>query len=312
MKFSVRETTAKKSHIKLSVKDKKLIQLLLQNARIPITQLAKKVGISKSAIVQKISSLKNKGVLLSPILHYKLSSYGEDLYGLIISTQIGIDQKQISEKILSLKEIGVVIWSNSHFNIGLILNGDSPQETVDKVNKIIEIKDFRLFKFKENWFHPPHMFKEVNDIRISKNEIIKIDEIDKKIINVLIQNPLATFAEISTKTRLAPLTIKKHLNFMEKNQIILPSYMVDFWLCGKEAISINLISRGKGNTDALINHLLKIPSVSNIWESHHEWNLNFILWVDEQFEANKIINDLMTKFAILNIDVSTIVGFSGK
>ena len=88
--------------------------------------------------------------------------------------------------------------------------------------------------------------------------------------------------------------------------------MVDFWLCGKEAISINLISRGKGNTDALINHLLKIPSVSNIWESHHEWNLNFILWVDEQFEANKIINDLMTKFAILNIDVSTIVGFSGK
>ena len=219
MRFSIKESVARKNLAKLSVKDKKLLQLLIQDSRMSVTQLAKKVGISKSAVVQKIDSLEKREILNGFILYANVNAFGETLYVLGISTQLGMTPEKVNEKLLEIKEIAGVLWYNGVYNLILAINSDEPQNAIDKIEEIIEIKKLRITKVRDNWFHPMHLFKEMKDKNVDFRRMdFKADETDKKIINCLYDNPDATFAEISGKTKLAPVTIKKRLEKMEKSE----------------------------------------------------------------------------------------------
>ncbi|MBI4117019.1 winged helix-turn-helix transcriptional regulator [Candidatus Pacearchaeota archaeon] len=314
MRFSIKETVAKKNLAKLSVKDKKLIQLMIQDSRMPVTQLAKKVGVSKSAIVQKTDSLKKRGILLDPILYTSVNPLGENLYILEISTQLGMTTEKINEELLKIKEIAGILWYNGIYNLTLAVNTDEPEEIIDKIEEITEIKKFRLLKIRDNWFHPPHLFKEIKDKIV---EFVRVkaetDDIDKKIINYLGDNPSSNFAEISEKTKLAPQTIKKHLEKLEKNKTILGfSAFANPWFCGKEVVGVSFIVKGKKETEKLAKHLLGLPQTSNVWECDNEWNINVVFWVEEQIEVNKILNHIHGNFKILDTDISVLVAMVGK
>lgn len=314
MKFLVKESIARRGSDKLSVKDKKLIQLLIQDARMPVTQLAKKVGISQSAVVQKIAQLKKKGVLINPVLYSNIKSYDSPLYIYEISTQIGIDDKKITENLIKIPGIVSVLWYNGPYNLVLAFHTKDPQNILDKIQEFVEIKKLRMRKAVDNWFHPPHLFKEIPDKKTGFKRIIpRVERIDKNILNVLEENPIASFTEISAKTKLAVQTIKKHLTYLEKSGIIISyHFFPEVWLCGREIISANLSIKGKKETERLVKHLLTIPEVGNIWEYDHEWNLGFVLWINEQFEVNKIINNITKNFKILDYDVSILAGMIGK
>lgn len=314
MRFSIKETIAKKDLAKLSVKDKKLIQLLIQDSRASVTQLAKKVGISKSAIVQKMDSLKKKGVLTGFVLYTNLNSLGESMYVLEISTQLGMTTEKINGELLKIRKIAGVLWYNGAYNLLIAINAEEPEEVIDKIEEIIEIKKFRIRKFRDNWFHPPHLFKEIKDKNVEFNRVkFKADETDKKIINVLSENPLATFAEMSGKTKLSPVTIKKHLEKLEKDGTILGfSILPNPWLCGKEVVGASFMVKGKKETEKLLKHLLGISQTSNLWECDNEWNINVVFWVEEQIEINKILNNLYSNFKILDTEISVLTAMVGK
>ena len=314
MKFSIKESVARKDLAKLSVKDKKLLQLLIQDARMSVTQLAKRVGISKSAIVQKIDSLKKKGVLSGFVLYTNLRSFNENMYVLEISTQLGIATEKINNELLKIKEIAGILWYNGTYNLIIAIYSNEPEEIIDKIEEVLEIKKFRLRKFRDNWFHPPHLFNEVKDKDVEFKRInLKTDETDEKLISYLYANPIATFAEISENTKLAPQTIKKHLEKLEKNQAILGfSILVNPWLCGKEVVGVSFIIKGKKETEKALKHLLQIPQTSNVWECDNEWNINVVFWVEERMEVNKILNNIYSNFKILDTEVSVLAAMVGK
>lgn len=310
----IRETESGKGRVKLSVKDKKLLQLLLQDSRMSVTQLAKKVGISKPAVTQKIESLKKRGILNGFILFTNVNSFDESLYVLGISTQLGATTKEVNEKLLGIKEITGILWYNGVFNLVLAIDTTDPQEVIEKIEGIIRIKKLRITRARGHWFHPPHLFKEIKDKNVDFNHMdFKADEVDKKIIDYLHNNPTANFAEISGRTKLSPVTIKKRLEKLEKSGAILGfGVFLDPWLCGKEVIGISLIVKGKKEVEKIIKHLLKIPQTANVWEFDHEWNVGFVLWVDNQADVNKILNGIYNNFKILDTEISVLVGMVGK
>src|SRR3989344_1321230 len=247
MRFLTKSSHAKKSSIKLSIKDRKLIQLLFQNARTPITQLSKKVGVSKPAIIQKIHSLQKKGVLTNLVLLTKVNSNQLPIYLFEISTLTGAENEKISEKLMKIEESITLFWYNGYYNLLIGFNTDKPQEIFEKIEEIIDIKKIRIRKIIDNWFHTPHVFNDVPDKRVNfKRVIVKIDEKDRKILKALDENPLASFTEITTKTKFAIQTVKNHLDYLKNSGIIISNYFLpDVWLCDMEWISMNFIVKGK-------------------------------------------------------------------
>ncbi len=314
MRFLIKETESGREKVKLSVKDKKLLQLLIQDSRMSVTQLAKKVGISKPAITQKIDSLKKRGIWLDYHLQTRPALFDASMYIFDISTQLGMTTREVNIELLKLKETIGVLWYNSPYNLVMAIKTNDPGETLDKIEEIIEIKKFRTKRIRDNWFHPPHLFKEVSDkhIAFTKTEA-SLDSIDKKLLTYLYGNPVATFAEISENTKLSPVTIKKRLLELEKNKIILAfSGFVDPWLCGKEVVGISFIVNGKKESDKLVKHLLEVPQTANVWECDDEWNINVVFWVDNQLEINKILHNIHNNFKILDTEISVLTTMVGK
>ena len=314
MRFLIKETESGKEKVKLSVKDKKLLQLLIQDSRASITQLAKKVGISKSAVVQKIESLKKRGVWLDYHFHTRPALFDSDMYVFDISTPLGMTTKEVNVELLKLKETIGILWYNSPYNLVMAVKTNEPGEVFDKIGEIIEIKKFRIRRVRDNWFHPMHLFKEMPDKHVEFTRAKpSVDAADKKILSYLYGNPDASFAEISENTKFAPVTIKKRLMKLEKNKTIIAfSGFVDPWLCGKEVVGVSFIVKGKKETDKLIKHLLEISQTSNIWEFDNEWNVNFVLWVDNQIDVNKIIHNIYKNFKILDTEISVLAAMVGK
>ena len=310
----IKETESGREKVKLSVKDKKLLQLLIQDSRMSVTQLAKKVGISKPAVTQKIKSLKKRGVLLNYALHTSPPLFDTDMYTLGISTQLGMETREVNTELLKIKEIMAVLWYSGNYNLVMGIRTSDPGEIIDKIEKVIEIKKFKITRVRSNWFHPPHLFKEIKDKQVlfSKPNP-KLDATDKNVLSYLHGNPNATFAEISENTKLSPVTIKKRLMGLEKNRTILGfRAFVDPWLCGKEVVGISFMVKGKEESEKILKHLLQIPQTSNVWEFDDEWNISVIFWVENQIEVNKILNDLYRNFKILDADISILVAMVGK
>jgi len=316
MRFMLKESYAEKRYTKLSVKDKKLIQLLIQDSRATISELAKKVGISKSAIVQKIKSLTKKGILLDPIVYTNVNlSINEKTYSYHIKTQLGMNKEEVNNKLLSIKGLTAILWYNGAFDIILTSVDAEPQDIIEEIEKIIPIKKLRIQKVIGNWFHPPHLFNEIKDVSIKLNRnTSELTKLDEKILLYLHEKPKASLVDIAENIKSSPITIKKRIIQLKKNNSIISfSNYINFWKVNKDLISVSFIVKGNNNTDNLIKKILKIPQAGNIWEFDHEWNINTVFWVENQYEINKILESINKDCnGILDVEIMAMAGMVGK
>lgn len=315
MRFLIKETEAQKKEIRLNVKDKKLLQLLIQNSRASVSELAKKLEISKPAVTQKIKSLQEKGALLAPVTYSSIKTEEKPFYFLNISTSLGQDTEKTSSNLLSIEGISAALWYNSSYNLLLGAFHNDINKVIQEINSQTKIKKLRITRVIDNWFHPPHLFQEIPDQKTTfKKTNPEISLLDKKILNELHENPRATILEISEKTKSAPITIKKEINEMKKSGAIINfSNYVNPWMCGRDIVSVHFSILGRNNLNRIISKLLSLPQTGNIWELDHEWNLNAVFWVKDQLEVGKILEDLNKNFeGILDTDFMILTKMTGN
>ncbi|MFH1802059.1 MAG: winged helix-turn-helix transcriptional regulator [archaeon] len=254
MRFLIKESEARKKEVKLNVKDRKLIQLLVQNSRMGVSELAKRLQISKSAITQKIRALQEKGVLMAPVTYVSVKVEEKPFYFLQIATGLGQDTELTSQDLLSIEGVSAILWYNGSYNLLLGVFHEDIHQAIQEVGNYLTIKKLRIMRVTDNWFHSPHLFEEVADkgatfLRTNP----KILSSDRKILNTLFENPRATLLEIAEKTRSAPITIKKRMEEMKKSGAIIQfSNYVNPWLCGKDIVSVHFSVLGRENIDKVI------------------------------------------------------------
>ena len=95
----IRETINKKeqSMSKLDKIDKLILSALQEDARITNLDLAKKVGLSPSACLRRVTSLENTGTIRSYNAEYNLSKLGHDVLVLVRITLKGQSALMMSE-----------------------------------------------------------------------------------------------------------------------------------------------------------------------------------------------------------------------
>ncbi|MBU0978005.1 MAG: winged helix-turn-helix transcriptional regulator, partial [Nanoarchaeota archaeon] len=249
MRFLIKESEARKKEVKLNVKDRKLIQLLVQDSRMGVSELAKKLQISKSAITQKIRALQEKEVLMAPVTYASVKVEEKPFYFVQIATGLGQDTELISQDLLSIKGVSAILWYNGSYNLLLGVFHEDIHQAIQEIGNYLTIKKVRITRVTDNWFHSPHLFEEVADkgttfLRTNP----KIISSDRKILNTLFENPRATLLEIAEKTRSAPITIKKRMEEMKKSGAIIQfSNYVNPWLCRKDVVSVHFSVLGREN-----------------------------------------------------------------
>ena len=220
---------ARESRIKIDLKDKKILQILSENARIPISELAKKVRLSRDTANYKIKRLEKLGAILKFFPEVDFKKLGYNLFKVFILLDETNKERQ-KELIARLKDhphtLSLMEYSD-RWDLELFLIAKDLEEFSSIVSEIsAEFSDIILEKSKMavidtyySLLFPYHFYKEVTQIKFTKKkekQEYKPDEKDIKILHVLSTNCRLSTYEISKEVKLSAdavgLRIKKLLN----------------------------------------------------------------------------------------------------
>lgn len=307
--------------MELDLKDRKILFELDLDARQPLSDLAKKVGLSKQVVSYRINNLVKNNVI-------------EGFYSILNIAKLGYMYCRLFFKFHNAsaeKQKEIIEYGINHPKIGWIaeLDGDWDLALVAWARDILEVREIideidskfgEYFQKKYSTIatHVHHFqHKFLMDKRDSRELVIggkletpDIDELDYKIIGLLTRNGRASLLEIAEKLAASPKVIAYRMKNLMKKGVILGF---------RAKINHKLL----GYTHYKIFLMLKNTTKEKIANFHYylKTNRNVIYITraigksDFEFEAmtktNEEFHDLMTeirfKFADLIKDFQTII-----
>jgi len=221
--------------IKLDLKDRKIIRELDMNARISLNVLAKKVGVSHQIAHYKIEQLKRKGVILGTITIFDSAVVGQRWYRVILTLQ-KIQKLKKAELIEYLKKHPNLLWVGEvGGNWDLVINFVAFDQY--EFNKLFErflekwgeyIQKYELLPYVNVRDQARKYILQNYDVEktdlfhsMKYNPNVKIDEVDKKIIQALTKDARMSFVKIASNVGVNYKTVQERIKRMEEKHLIL-------------------------------------------------------------------------------------------
>jgi len=296
--------------IKLDLKDKKILALLDEDARLSNSQIARKVKLSKPAVEYRLKRFEKNNIIFQ-------------FYAIIDFTKLGYSQYKIYFKFQNADlneegriidywkkdnnsiwvaqvrgkwDLAVSILARSNFEFGKILN-----EFMNKFSKFILEKNVLLTEYS-----PIYSREYLTETKSSKfvygipSEVYELDETDKKILKEISKNARINIVDLSEKINLSRDIINYRLKKLTKNKIIVQSRCY----LNLQSIGIKhykIIFRTKNfneKTEKEIKfYILKHKKATQFLKLIGSWDLEIEFETENEDELYKILTDMRKKFS---------------
>ncbi len=294
---------------KLDLKDKKLLFEMDFDSRRTYAELARKLRMSKRGVEYKINNLEKKGIIsgYSPIIN--LQRLGYSYFRIFIKFQ-NLTKKiksDIESYVRNRKKVGWFIWYHGFYDAGFTIWAKTVTEFKEEANEF-------YFKFHKNILNRlESISSEVNfyksryllgnssedKIRIEeKSKEIEIDELDKKILRLLVHDPRLSLVNLSEKLKEQPKRISYRIKRLCKEKVLLAIRpVVNHEIIGKiyYKVFIYLTNVSKEETRNLEENLEKDPRVIYNVKALGTGDLDIELMVDSNQEFFDFIEKLEDK-----------------
>ncbi len=208
----------------------KILRELDFNARQPIAQIAKKVGLSKEVTNYRIKQLEKNGIITGYYPIIDLSKLGY-LFCRITFELEKVDS-QIEEKFLEFaRSYPSVGWFvvKGNMNLGLVAYTKTPAEAKvimdeisNKFHTVVKRKipslATKIYHFKRNYLYGTN---DDDQLVLGEGESVIVDEVDKNILLQLSKNPLKPYTEIAKGVNLTSMSVMNRVKRMENEKLIL-------------------------------------------------------------------------------------------
>jgi DNA-binding Lrp family transcriptional regulator len=279
---------------KIDKLDYKLLYELDKNSRIPLSKLAKKIGLSKQATSKRISNLTKEEIIKNFPIIINPATLGYQHYKLLIRLQ-NISNKKEKELIDFLVKYPNSFWvaeirGNYDYIISVLEKNihkfkEFYQELKNKFGIYIYEENFATLTsakiYNRSYFYP----EKEKTILPYGGEInkIKIDDLDKKILSEMGLNARQSFVELGNKLNINSDTIRYRLIKMKKTNLITGARI---------GINPNKLNR------TYINCLLNLQNFNeNTIKEFENYALNFhpIIYVNNFIGSHNIEIEMETK-----------------
>lgn len=216
--------------LKLDLKDKKILTLLDENARLSNSQIAKRVGLSKPAVEYRLKRFEKNNVIFAYYAVIDFTKLGYSQYKIYFKFQdITLeDEKSIIDYWIKDKnsvwvaqirgkwDLAVSILAKSNFDFGKILS-----QFMNKYSRFILEKDVLLTEYS-----PIYARRYLTETKPSEfvygvpSQIHELDETDTKILKELSNNARINIVDLADKTGLTRDIINYRLKKLIKDRII--------------------------------------------------------------------------------------------
>lgn len=316
------EPKSKAKEVRLDGKDKRILYYLDDNARIPLSELAKKLRISKQNLLYRLKRLEKEEIILKYATIVDIHKLG--LLSYRVYFRYGKINDSIEKEIIGYFSKGPeVVWCAS-------LSGSWDLEVVFGLKNFIQLNNI-LKELKEEFgesisrtnvsmsvvnYHFPRDYLIEQKRGQFKSKYygfepieLKLDDTDISILKQLAENCRQNASEIGEKIGVTYHTVQQRIKQLEKKQIIQGHrILIDFSKVGKEYYKtlFSLGTLSKKDEQDLYSFLSSFNFVVYIIEVLGEWNLEVEYEVENSDEIDYLIRELRNRFPKLISDYMTL------
>ena len=295
--------------IKLDAFDRKILEILLKNAREQITTIAKKIKLGRENVNYKINRLIKEGIIKEPLTIFdednlRLSRYV--LFVELIKLQEDSERKIIGDlknsKYISWIGINAGKWSLI-FDVIIKEKDDLDKIVNDFLDKFGRfIGDYVILNSKEMGYYPEKMLElNYKEQAIKKTKNVKLDKTDIGILSILNEDAWRNYVKIAEKIGLTPNAINNRIKNLERNGVIIGyTISLDWKKLGWELYGLQLKIIGFKNdiNNKLISHFKKNSKVIFYYKYlGGVWDYDIGIIVKDSEELREYINEFRASFS---------------
>ena len=305
--------------MKLDKKDKKILYELYKNSRLSYSEIAKKVKLSKETCIYRINNLIKNKIITNFATLIGLGNLG--LFSHKIYFQLhGLTEEKKKSMISDLKSNKRINWIAEcvgEYDLIIAILCKNIKEFDEEKNKILQkysdyIQNYEIGIMSETHIYGrSYLLNKQNQeelFLIGKLNPVKLDDKDKKILNLLSLNARIQILEISKKTKLNVKTIISRIKKLEKENIIqgykifldLDKINYKFY---KAFISVNKMN--KEDFSKFLNFCKSNKNIIHLVENVGSWELEPEFEVETDDKFYEIINNMKKQFPDLIKRVNT-------
>lgn len=296
---------------KLDLTDRKILFELDKNARIPTTQLAKKLNISRETCKYRISNLVKNNIIEKFTAIINTNKLGYKMYKLHLQlASIGEEREKFYDYLSCHKYVYWMGICDGSWDLILTLYAHDASHLYEIIKEILyKFRHIIVRKavgtFVDAYIYRKSFFTDepAKVERIGGTVVHNyVDDVDKKIIEILSNNARLPITELASLTSTGAGKLRHRIKRLEEKEIIL-GYRTSINLAKlnletfKALIYFNYIDEKREKT--LLEYLHQNPKTSYYIRVISQWEGEVEFIVENYNEFNMIINDMRKKFSDL-------------
>jgi len=284
----------------MDVLDKKILQELMLNARLPITQLAKRVRASREVTNYRIKNLLEKKIIKAFVTEIDISALG------FIGAAVFLSIKKEQEKkfLNKLQTCGYVSWVAELagiWNYGLSVYGRNQEEVDNRIKQLFALFDEAIIDSKflvhkqTRFFYEKYLGQQ--QFKEKKKNKHKIDNKDKIILKELCLNARKDSVALAKKTNLSAPAVSKRIKKLEHSEIIKRySLFIDLKQLNLQQYSVFIRNKHIAVFNKQLAFLEAHPSVSFIADYVGLTDYEIGIVVTNPYELRTILREIEEAF----------------
>jgi len=210
----------------LDSRDKKIIELLRGNARMPYTKIGKVARISKDQVRERIKRFLEANVIIDFLTIINYSLLGYKLYHVFIRFYPFLKKEFLIKKLNKnpyIISLGLLV---GRYDLEIQIIAKNKKSAKDMLNKLLSVDNTKKEVFiikEEKDYIIPRYFDLKNEKPIINKKVVSIDEKDKKILGCIANNARMSFVDIGVVTSCKEDTVRYRMK-----QLISKGVIVDF------------------------------------------------------------------------------------
>lgn len=299
--------------IKLDRRDRRILYELDKNARQPLSNIAKKVNLSRESVLYRLNKYLEGGIIRNYLAIINMSKIGFTHYKIYLKLH-NMTEKQEQAFIDYLQGNSFISWIASCDGAYSLILGIKARSIIE-LNSILKSIGNRYNNFIREQeittiISAQHFYRNylIEKKETSEREIvwgglaeeINLDKINIVILDELAKNPRVNSVEIASKLKISPDSVIQRIKKMEKANII-EGYMlwpnVNKLKGAYYKVLVTFHNLDEEKEKQLKNYCLQRPNIVYIVNSLGKWQFEMDIETEGIEEFRIIMRDFLNNFS---------------
>ncbi|MBU1198986.1 MAG: Lrp/AsnC family transcriptional regulator [Nanoarchaeota archaeon] len=314
--------------MKLDLKNKKILSVLEEDARTPLSKIASRVGLSKQVVDYRIRTMMKNGIIKDFTIHCDLTKLGYSTFGVYLRLR-KLTEKTESRIIKLLADHPFTRWvvvCEGKWDMAFSMSSKNImdfhkqlEDIIEQIGENLESYDTNIIVSLQNFYIDLLGKKDYDRLKnvwsefASDKSVEKIDALDMKIMQELQKNSRASFVEIAQKLDSSADTIRYRVKNLVQRKIL-----TDF----KTRISLKtmgfnwyqLILDLKRLPDIeekkFLNQMITIPHITYVVRCIGKWDFELHIYAQDNEEFRTILLKIRDALSDFIISYDTMIMFT--